>query len=203
MKDYTRVYLIRHGHLVNSHTGVYNGHTDIELSPEGIAQTIDVADSFRDKTIRAIYSSDLKRSCEGATMIASSLGLAIIPTKAFRERDFGLWEGLTPDEIQAKYSDLWKNWMIDPAGTCPPEGEPLSDMQKRIWKELEIILERHKGKEVILFTHAGVNRVILCHALNLDIENCFRIQQDFCGISIVDFFETTAVVRLMNGSAGM
>ena len=203
MKDYTRVYLIRHGHLVNSHTGVYNGHTDIELSPEGLTQTISVAESFRDKSISAIYSSDLKRSCEGATMIASSLGLEIISTKAFRERDFGLWEGLTPDEIQSKYSDLWKNWMIDPAGTCPPEGEPLSDMQKRIWKELEIILKTHKGKEVILFTHAGVNRVILCHALNLGIENCFRLQQDFCGISIVDFFETTAVVRLMNGSAGM
>ncbi|HZX48107.1 MAG TPA: histidine phosphatase family protein [Nitrospirota bacterium] len=54
-----------------THTGVYNGHTDIELSPEGIAQTIVVAESFRDKSISAIYSSDLKRCRDGAEIQTS------------------------------------------------------------------------------------------------------------------------------------
>jgi len=67
-------------------------------------------------------------------------------------------------------------------------------------KELEGIITRHAGEEIILFTHAGVNRIIICHALNLAIENCFRIQQDFCSVNIIDFYEQAAVVTLINGS---
>ena len=199
VKDYTRVYLIRHGHLVNSHTGVYNGHIDIELSPEGIAQTIAVAESFRDKPISAVYSSDLRRSQEGAKIIAASLGLEVISIKALREINFGSWEGLTPEEIQSKYRDTWNRWLVDPVCTSPPGGETLLDIQKRVIKELEVIIMRHRGKEILLFTHAGVNRSIICHAMNLAIENCFRIQQDFCSVNIIDFYVSAAVVRLING----
>ena len=179
MKDYTRVYLIRHGHLVNSHTGVFNGHTDIELSPEGIAQTIVVAESFRDKSISAIYSSDLRRCREGAEIIAAPHGLKVMPGKAL---------------------DVWHKWIADPVSTSPPGGETLRDIQRRVIKELEVIIGRHVGEEIILFTHAGVNRIIICHAVNLAIENCFSIQQDFCRVNIIDFYEQAAVVRLINGS---
>ncbi len=200
MKDYTRVYLIRHGHLVNSHTGVYNGHTDIELSPEGIAQTIAVAESFRDKSISAIYSSDLRRCRDGAEIIAAPHGLKVVHGKALREMNFGCWEGLTPEEVQSRYTDVWHKWIADPVSTSPPGGETLRDMQRRVIKELEVIITRHVGEEIILFTHAGVNRIIICHAINLAIENCFRIQQDFCSLNIIDFYEQAAVLRLINGA---
>ena len=200
MKDYTRIYLVRHGHLLNSHAGVYNGHTDIELSAEGIAQTTAVAEWFRDKPVSAIYSSDLKRSKDGANIIAASHGLEVIPGIALREINFGSWEGLTPDEIRSKYMDTWNRWIADPVNTRPPGGETIPDFQSRVIKELEAIITRHVGEEIILFTHTGVNRIIICHALNLPIENCFRIQQDFCNVNIIDFYESFALVRLINGT---
>lgn len=199
MRDYTRIYLVRHGHLVNSDRGVYNGQTDIGLSSDGIAQTKAIAGWFKDKPINIVYSSDLRRSQDGAKIIAASLGLEVIPIKAFREINLGRWEGLTPDEIQSKYRDTWNRWVVDPVSTSPPAGETLLDIQKRVIKELEVIIVRHRREEVAIFTHAGVNRVIICHALNLDIENWFRIQQDFCSVNIIDFYESAAVVRLING----
>ena len=72
-------------------------------------------------------------------------------------------------------------------------------MQRRVIKELEVIIKRHVGEEIIIFTHAGVNRIIICHAVNLAIENCFSIQQDFCRVNIIDFYEQTAIVRQING----
>ncbi|MBI5192751.1 MAG: histidine phosphatase family protein [Nitrospirae bacterium] len=197
--SYTRAYLIRHGHLVNSHKGVYNGHSDIELSPEGVAQTTAVAACLKDKTISAIYSSDLRRSLDGAKIIAASQGLEVIPSDALREINLGCWEGLTPDEIRSNYTESWDRWLADPIRTCPPGGETIPEMQSRVIKEFEGIIKKHAGEEIVLFTHAGVNRIIICYALNLAIENCFRIQQDFCKVNIIDFYETTAVVKLLNG----
>ena len=199
MKDYTRVYLIRHGHLVNSHTGVYNGHTDIELSPEGIAQTIAIAEWFKDKSISAVWSSDLRRSLNGAKIIAAPHGLEVMSSNALREINLGFWEGLTPDEIRSNYRDSWDRWLEDPIRNRPPGGETISEMQSRVIKELEVIFKKNTGEEVVLFTHAGVNRIIICHSINLAIENCFRIQQDFCSVNIIDFYEQSAVVRLING----
>lgn len=196
--NYTRVYLIRHGHLINSHRGVYNGQRDIGLSLKGIARSITIARWFNDKPIRAIYSSDLSRARDGAKIIAVFLRLEVVPVNAFRERDFGLWEGLTPEEIQTDYRETWDRWIADPVETRPPSGESVQDMQDRIITKLKEVLELHRGEEIILFAHAGVNRIILCYALNLDIGNWFRLQQDFCGVSIIDFYESTAVVRLMN-----
>ena len=200
MKDYTRIYLVRHGHLINSDKGVFNGHSDIGLSLKGVAQTITVSQWFKDKPIRAIYSSDLRRSQEGAKTIASSLGLEVISTEAFRERNFGRFEGLTPDEIQRDYGPIWERWIADPIDTTPPDGESFFEMEKRIMEGLEAMLDKHRNEEIMIYSHGGVNRIILCHALNLNIENWFRLQQDFCGISIVDFYNSTALVRLMNWS---
>lgn len=201
-ENYTRLYLIRHGHLINSYQGVYNGQRDIGLSLKGVAQTIAIADWLKDKPIRAIYSSDLSRAWDGAKIIAASLRLEVVPVKAFRERDFGLWEGLTAEKIQSNYEETWAKWIADPVGTRPPKGESIKDMQDRILTKLKEIIEQHRGEEIILFAHAGVNRIILCHALNLPVINWFRIQQDFCGINVMDFHEAAAVVRLMNWTPG-
>lgn len=198
MENYTRIYLIRHGHLINSHRSVYNGQRDIGLSLKGIAQTIAIAAWFKDKPIRTIYTSDLCRARDGANIIAASLRLEVLPVNAFRERDFGRWEGLTAVEIETGYRETWDKWIEDPVGTRPPEGESIQDMRGRILTKLKEIIEQHRGEEIILLSHAGVNRIILCHALNLAVINWFRIQQDFCGVSTVDFYESTALVRLMN-----
>ena len=200
MKYYTRLYLIRHGRLINSHLNIYNGQRDIELSPEGVSQTIGLSGWFKDKPISAIYSSDLKRSYDGAKIIAVSLGLEVTQVAAFREINFGRWEGLTAEEIEKWYKEDWGRWMADIIYAKPTDGESLIGMQGRVIKRLRTLTKRHLGEEIILYTHAGVNRAILCHALNLNMKYCFRIQQDFCGVSIIDFHESTAVVRLMNWS---
>src|SRR3990172_8920048 len=63
-------------------------------------------------------------------IIAVSLRLEVVPEKAFRERDFGLWEGLTAEEIQTSYKEAWDNWIADPVATSPPDGESMQEDQK-------------------------------------------------------------------------
>jgi len=196
----TRIYLVRHGHLVNSDKQVLNGQSDVELSPEGMAMTETLAKWFMDKPIKVIYSSDLKRSIVGARIIASVLNIEPISEPNLREINFGRWEGLTVDEVSRYFPDRWTEWMRDPVNTSPPEGESLKQMRERVLKTLKDIITRHMGEEVVIFSHSGVNRIILCYALNMDIRDYFRIQQDFCSVNIVDFYPDSALVRLVNWS---
>lgn len=200
MDSYTRIYLVRHGHLVNSDRQVLNGQSDIELSPRGMAMTEALARWFMDRPVKIIYSSDLKRALMGARIIGSVLNIKVVPETTLREINFGRWEGLTVDEVRKEFNDIWARWMEDPVNTFPPGGESLKKMEGRVLKALHDIVRRHRGEEVIIFSHSGVNRIILCHALNMPVKDYFRIEQDFSSVNIVDFYNNTALVRLINWS---
>ena len=90
--DRTRVYLARHGEVVNP--GVYNGHTDVDITETGIRQMERLRDRLKEKTLAAVYSSDLLRTKKGAQIIAQPHGLRPESFREFREMDFGRWQGI-------------------------------------------------------------------------------------------------------------
>ena len=51
----------------------------------------------------------------------------------------------------------------------------------------------------MVMAHAGVNRVILCDALGVPLENFFRIEQDFAALNVIEYHGETPLVRLVNG----
>ncbi|MDH4101433.1 MAG: histidine phosphatase family protein, partial [Nitrospirota bacterium] len=71
----TRIYLIRHGQVVNHHEFRYNGHFDVDITVIGVEQMTRLADFLSGEPIKAIYTSDLQRSVKGGQIIAASLGL--------------------------------------------------------------------------------------------------------------------------------
>lgn len=200
----TRLYLIRHGEVANAlGKKVYNGQFDIDLSSNGYKQMEDVAGFLSDKPVRAVYSSDLKRTVIGAGMIADKHNLKLVQKRDLREKDFGRWEGLTYDQVAERYPDEWQAWLTDPVISRPRGGETFIEVQKRVIPELDRIISSHPGEEIIILAHGGVNRIVLCHALGLDLRYIFRIEQGYAAINIIDFFEDTAYVKLMNYQIGV
>jgi alpha-ribazole phosphatase len=64
---------------------------------------------------------------------------------------------------------------------------------------LRDMLKEETGKDILLVAHGGVNRIILCQALGIDLSNVFSIQQDYGCLNIIDYFPDHALVRLING----
>ncbi len=64
----TRLYLTRHGEVVNH--GVYNGQTDVDITPKGVQQMERLRGMLSDKKLDGVYSSDLTRTRRGAEIIA-------------------------------------------------------------------------------------------------------------------------------------
>jgi len=196
----TRLYLIRHGQVVNHHEFRYNGHFDVDITDIGVLQMQNISAFLANEPITAVYSSDLQRATKGAEMISSVLGLKPVKIHAFRELHLGRWEGLTREEGAAQFPEEADFRFRDLAHTRVQGGENLHDLQDRVMPALKDTLTKHVGEHIALIAHGGVNRVILCDALGLPMENFFRIEQDYGCINVIDYFDDgVKVVKLLNG----
>lgn len=196
----TRLYLMRHGQVKGHDEKRLYGHNDVELTEEGINQFDRLGERLKGERITAIYSSDLRRSQEGAKIIARYLNIAPAPPlQELREKRFGILEGLTFNEITERFAverdELMSGWI----SYCPPGAESLRDFSRRVVRSLEAILEKHAGEKIALVGHGGVNRIVLLHALGLELENFFRFEQDYGCLNILDYHPQGAVIRLVNG----
>lgn len=196
----TRLYLIRHGQVVNHHEYRYNGHFDVDITETGVEQMRRLSDFLAGEPIKAMYSSDLQRAVKGARMIGQRLGLNPVMKHAFREISLGRWEGLTRDEAAQLYPEEADFRFRDLATSKVQGGESLVDLKARVVPALYEILDKHRGENICILAHGGVNRVVLSDAMGLDIENFFRMEQDYGCLNVIDYFEDgLKMVKLLNG----
>lgn len=116
------LYIARHGETDWNTAMRWQGHTDIPLNDNGRLQARALAGRLRGVTIADVVTSDLSRAQETGAIVASELGLAIRYTDAaLRERQYGVFEGLTRAECEAQHADAWRAWVA--SRTVPPGGE--------------------------------------------------------------------------------
>jgi alpha-ribazole phosphatase/probable phosphoglycerate mutase len=196
----TRLFLIRHGQVVNHHERRYNGHHDVDITEFGVEQMTRLRDALKGEAFGAIYSSDLKRSLKGAAIIGAPLGLEPSPVEELRELALGRWEGLTRDEAVKRFPEEASFTFADLATSKVQGGENLIDLRERVLPALNEIIKANPGNPVCIVAHGGVNRVVLSDAMGLDLENFFRFEQDYGCLNIIDYHgDGVKVVKLLNG----
>ena len=200
MKRINRVYLIRHGQINGYESFPVYGHTDVDLTETGILQMQQVSERLRFADLKAIYSSDLKRSKKGARMISRYHDIPVHFLPELREMNFGDWEGLTLSDIQGHFPGELEKRKADLVNyRIPGDGESIGNFSKRVINCYEGILEGQGGKDIVIVAHGGVNRVILCKALGLDLIHLFNLHQDYGCLNIIDYFSDSVLIRLING----
>jgi alpha-ribazole phosphatase/probable phosphoglycerate mutase len=159
-----------------------------------------LAERLRLANISAIYSSDLKRAVKGAQIIARHHDVPLHALPELRELYFGDWEGMTYKEILERYPGELEKRKADPVNyPAPGGGESILQLSKRIMTSLRDILDDQKGKDFLLVVHGGVNRVILCNALDFDLAKMNRNHQDYGCLNIIDYLPDSILIRLING----
>jgi broad specificity phosphatase PhoE len=164
----TRLLLIRHGETPWNRDRRWQGHADVPLSAEGLAQAVRLADHLKTQgaAIGVVYSSDLQRAHETARKLAEALATELIVDPLWREIEVGRWTGLSADEIKERFAEEWKRIA---AGEDLPRGggETFAAFSLRIVEALDRVRRRHAGETVAVVTHGGVIRAALLHALGL------------------------------------
>lgn len=194
----TTLYLIRHGETEGSEVKRYKGSIDVPLSEKGIRQIKRASDFIKDK-LTAVYCSPLSRALKSAEIISEPHGLKPVVIHGIRERSFGIWEGMSFDEIKEKYPEEFEAWADNPLKYNPVEGESTIEVRDRVIRALDMILNNHNDEHIAIIAHGGVNRIILCHIMGIPLENIFRIEQDNAAVNIIEFWEKYPIVKLLNG----
>lgn len=195
----TRLILLRHGETHSNLNLIYQGQGDSPLTELGVAEAKQLAEALRGEKFAGVYSSTLSRSHDTARIVAEKHKLEVIQIPELIERFYGVFEGLTFEDVKKKFPKDYKEWLAHPYQAKIPKSEPLDDLQKRGVAAIERILAAHQHQTVCVVGHGALNRAILFHYMNLSLENFWRIKQDNCCINIVEF-DLHPMVTLLNST---
>lgn len=156
-----RVILIRSGETDWNHHERWQGWVAIPLNEHGRKQARALANFIRNIGVSALYSSDLRRAADTANLLAGQLGYEPIFDERLRERNIGLWQGMTIDEVRAWYPEDYERLRADVQEFKVPGGESRSELQQRILDAFQDILAEDKGETIAIVTHTTATRVLL------------------------------------------
>jgi len=155
--------LVRHTEVARRWRGRCYGVSDVGLSRAGAAAIAPLAQELAALRPEWIIHSDLTRTRRLAIAVARSAGCTILADPAWRERDFGTWEGQSWHAIY-RASGNAMDGMIDAPGTFRPGGgETTLELARRImnaWQNLPA------GSGVVI-THGGPIAALLGHTQGL------------------------------------
>jgi probable phosphoglycerate mutase len=166
----TELILIRHGETAWNRERRMQGQTDTPLSDVGRAQAEAVGQRLAQHPFSALYSSDLSRAWDTAAAIARASGREIRREPALRERTFGMFEGLTYDEMEQRYPEEHARFSTRDPDYTMPGGESPRQFFGRSLACLEAIAQMHAGQRVVVVTHGMVLDTLYraAHCMPLD-----------------------------------
>ena len=166
----TKFILVRHGQSKANEGGFLAGITDVPLSTLGEKQAKAVSEYIlKSYQVDVIYSSPLERACNTVKGVSEALNLPIIKENALREFDFGVWEGLTLEDIKQNHDNGYSKWAKDPGVFVPEGGESMTQLQNRVVKSLKEIAKKEDGKTVLIGSHSSVIRALQCYVQKLPL----------------------------------
>jgi broad specificity phosphatase PhoE len=195
----TKIILVRHGHVEGISPERFRGRADLMLTTEGVRQAEATAHRIHANwTPAAVYASPLGRCQATAAAIARPFRLSPVTLDGLVDIDYGEWQGLTPEQVRARWPEPLATWYRAPDWAAIPGGETLQQVLVRTVTALRDIIGRHPSDAVVLVGHDSVNRVMLLHALGLPVSRYWRLGQNPCAINEIEFSADGFTVLSMN-----
>ena len=179
--------LVRHTETIFNEMGIITGKMDIPLSEKGIISARYLQRILSNERIDFVFVSSLFRTkqtaiialkvyCEenGVIPVISTIMppnsnnndfdiLPFIVDKSIDERDYGLCEGVSKNNLITSYGkeQVWKwrrSWDI-----APPNGEAFVDVFNRVksFMNKQVIPLLKEGKNIVVFGHANSLRALI------------------------------------------
>ena len=131
-----QIVLIRPGCTDFDEQGRIKGCLDIPLNDHGAAQVHKLAAEVANLHIGTLYTSPSQSAQQTADELGQHLGLKVKTLAKLKNVDHGLWQGKLIEEVKQKQPRVYRQLQEHPESICPPDGEPLTDAQNRVRKEL-------------------------------------------------------------------
>lgn len=182
------VVLARHGETEWSLSLRHTGKTDLPLTEEGRRQARGLGPRLHAWTFSLVLTSPLQRAVETCRLAGYAEQAQVRPD--LEEWDYGRYEGLTSQQIQA----LQPNWSLWRDG-CPG-GETAEDVGRRADR---VLAEVHSvDGDVLIFAHGHVLRVLAARWLGEPPEGGRHYALQTATVSVIGYEHADPVIRLWN-----
>jgi phosphoserine phosphatase len=195
-----RILLARHGETSWNVEGRHQGQGfDIPLSEVGQAQAAALGQRLKALPLARAVASPLLRARGTAEIALGDRAEMLRLDPALMEIAHGEWEGRLASEIREQYPDLQRAWREAPHTVTLPGGESFQRVLDRAWPAFCRACEGLGPEDTLLLvTHDGVNRVVLCRILGLPLERVWAFRQAPTCLNLLEGSdpEHLAVVRV-------
>lgn len=165
--------LVRHAQT-NAGEDIFVGNCDADLTLDGIEKTIELGRTLQDYNIDAIYTSPLGRSEKTAKILNGFLMVEFNVDDRIREIDYGIWDGVSRNEIRKKYSKEYQNWEENYETIVPKNGEPPQKVLARLLDFLEDVVAKYKSEEdvsIVVVSHKTAIRILISYLRQGNLKN--------------------------------
>jgi phosphoserine phosphatase len=197
----TRVLLIRHPESAWNCRGIYQGQRDIPLSALGRVQAERVALHLRHEPIAGVICSPLQRARTMATAIARYHQTIVQPDDRITEIAHGPWEGLTRNECERHFPEMYRAWTEQPASVTFPGGESLQHVHDRAIPMFEALLSRTESGTWVVAAHDTVCRLVVAAANGQPVTGFSDVNLENAGITTLQGPSLTGSVHRVNDVA--
>jgi ribonuclease H / adenosylcobalamin/alpha-ribazole phosphatase len=186
----TTLVLLRHGVTASTEARLFcgSGGTDPGLTAAGRAQAERAGEWLvRRQPVTHVVASPLRRTRETAAVAADRLGLEVELEEDLAELEFGEWDGLTVEQVRARWPDELARWLAD-EHEPPPGGESLAALDVRVRRGLDRVLTAHPGDSVLVVSHVNPIKAVVRRALDAPAPVMHRMQLAPASLTVVKWW---------------
>jgi broad specificity phosphatase PhoE len=189
--------LMRHAHTTPVGHSVAGRQPGIGLSADGRRDVARLVHALTWAPLSAVYTSPLERAVQTALPLAAAHGLDVQARPGLTDIDFGAWTGKALEQLSA--DPEWERFNRDREHACPPGGEPLADVQRRVVAELMTLARPHAGEMIALVSHAEPIRCVLAACAGQSLNEAMTIDihpGHMCSIGIISSLRSVLAVNV-------
>lgn len=197
-----KIYLARHGESQWNVLKIVQGQKNIPLTNKGIKQAELLGKRLVNEQIEKIYSSDLARAYDTAKIIGKIIDVEVEPMKEFREINFGVWEGLSKNELLTKYRTEYEKWLKNPKDLILEGAETLAELQERALEGINKIINLNGDRynNILIVSHSATIKVIILGLLGISLNNFKNLTLGNVSLSIIEYRNYNKVLKLFNNT---
>ena len=172
-----KLYIVRHGETEWNVIKRFQGQLNTPLTEKGIKKLKETGKKLENVLFDEVYTSELGRTVASAEIILNENNgyknnkLELQKLAELNEVYFGVWQGLTYEEVFLKYPEEGNNYFYNVKNYKAEnvEAEKLEDALERFLKGINKILDSHESGNILVVTHGTVFEMFMNYVANNSI----------------------------------
>ena len=172
-----KLYIVRHGETEWNVIKRFQGQLNTPLTEKGMEKLRKTGKKLKNILFDEVYTSELERTVNSAEIILNENNgyknnkLELKKLAELNEVYFGVWQGLTYEEVFLKYPEEGNNYFYNVKNYKAEnvEAEKLEDALERFLKGINKILDSHESGNILVVTHGTVFEMFMNYVANNSI----------------------------------